>query len=227
MIGIIGALKEEVQNIKADMNIRFTETVSGCEYTVGSLNGKDIVITGCGMGKVNAACCTAVMIERYAPEIIINTGVGGSLCEDLKVLHITVAEDVVQHDYDLVPLGYKKAQVDNFDSPYFVCDKEVNRRIIEAAEGFGYKSHLVRFATGDCFVDSAEDKNRLSKEFSAKLCDMETGAIAQVCKLSGVRFSSIRTVSDSGDGGAMEFNEFLDSAAKHSSEVLKKVIENL
>ncbi len=227
MIGIIGALNEEVQNLKSDMVIEKSEVVAHCEYTVGTLCGKDVVVTGCGMGKVNAACCAAIMAERYSPDIIINTGVGGSLSDKLKVLDITVSNDAVQHDYDLIPLGYKKAQVDNFESPYFVCDEKLNEVIMAAADSLNLTSYLVRFATGDQFVDGFKDKQRLANEFSAQICEMETGAIAQVCALNGIRFSSIRTVSDSGDDGAMEFTKFLKSAAENSTLVLKKAIENL
>lgn len=228
MIGIIGALEEEVIMLRHDMEIQSSSIIAGCEYISGSLNNHDIVITRCGMGKVNAASCTATMIDKYSPDIIINTGVGGSLDESLNVCDIMIAEDVVQHDYDVVSLGYELAQVDNFDTPFFRCDKKVNAAIKKSTENLGYPAYFARFATGDRFIDLPEDKHRLADTFGAKVCDMETGAIAQVCSLHGVRFSSIRAISDSGSGtdGAMQFQKFLKLASTHSVFVIEDILKN-
>lgn len=228
MIGIIGALEEEVVMLRHDMEIKSSSIIAGCEYISGVLSNQDIVITRCGMGKVNAASCTSTMINKYAPDIIINTGVGGSLDESLKVCDIMIAEDVVQHDYDIVSLGYELAQVDNFDSPYFICDSKVNDAIKKSTENLGYDSYLSRFATGDKFIDVPEDKRRIAETFGARVCDMETGAIAQVCSLHGVRFSSIRTISDSTSGtdGAMQFQKFLKLASTHSVFVIEDILKN-
>ena len=228
MIGIIGALEEEVIMLRNDMEIKSSSIIAGCEYISGVISNQDIVITRCGMGKVNAASCTATMIDKYSPDIIINTGVGGSLDDSLNVCDIMIAEDVVQHDYDIVSLGYQPAQVDNFDSPYFVCDKKVNAAIKKSTENLGYASHYARFATGDRFIDLPEDKHRLADTFGAKVCDMETGAIAQVCSLHGVRFSSIRAISDSssGENGAAQFQKFLKLASTHSVFVIEDILKN-
>ena len=228
MIGIIGALEEEVVMFKHDMNIISSSIIAGCEYIAGTLSGQDIVVTRCGMGKVNSAVCTSTMIERYKADIIINTGVGGSLDDGLNVCDIMIAEDVVQHDYDIVSLGYDLAQVDRFDSPVFKCDKRVNDAIKKSTENLGYPSYYARFATGDRFIDKPEDKAWISQTFGAKVCDMETGAIAQVCAMHGVRFSSIRTISDSttGPDGAEQFRKFLKLASTHSVFVIEDIMKN-
>lgn len=229
MIGIIGALEEEITLLKQDMEIKESTVIAGCEYITGILFNKDIVITRCGMGKVNASSCTSTMIDKYSPDIIINTGVGGSLDDSLKVCDIMIAEDVVQHDYDIVSLGFKLAQVDNFDSPFFACDKDINNAIKKSTQNLGYASHFARFATGDRFIDLPEDKHKIAKTFGARVCDMETGAIAQVCSLHKVRFASIRAISDStsGENGAMQFQKFLQLASSHSVYVIEDVLKNI
>lgn len=229
MIGIIGALEEEIIMLKHNMEIKSSIFISGCEYISGVLSNQDIVITRCGMGKVNAASCTSTMIDRYSPDIIINTGVGGSLDDNLNVFDIMIAKDVVQYDYDIVPLGYQPAQVDRFDSPYFVCDEKISAAIKKSTEKLGYTSHYARFATGDRFINLPEDKHRLSEVFGAKVCDMETGAIAQVCALHGVRFASIRSISDSasGEDGAIQFQKFLKLASLHAVLVIKDILNNM
>ena len=227
MTGIIGALEEETSMLKKDMEIKNSCVIAGCEFVSGVLNGRDIVITRCGMGKVNAAACTAAMISSYSPDIIISTGVGGSLDDSISVFDIMIATDVVQHDYDLTSLGYPPAQVDRFDSPYFVCDKKISNAIKKSAEQLGYTSHFARFATGDRFIDLPEDKNRLAEAFGARVCDMETGAIAQVCALHGVRFAGIRTISDSssGESSAAQFQKFLSQAAAHSVSIVENILK--
>ena len=228
MIGIIGALEEEVVMFKHDMEIKNTVNIAKCEYVSGILNGQEVVITKCGMGKVNSATCAAIMIERYSPEIIINTGVGGSLDDKLNVLDIMIAQDVVQHDYNIVSLGYELGQVDNFETPFFICDERVNNAIKKSADKFGYSANFTRFATGDRFVDDPDDKTNIVKNFNAKVCDMESGAISQVCSLHGVRFANIRTISDSSSGSdsAMEFHKFLKMASTHSVFVIEDILEN-
>ncbi|MDO4939364.1 MAG: 5'-methylthioadenosine/adenosylhomocysteine nucleosidase [Lachnospiraceae bacterium] len=228
MIGIIGALEEEVVMFKHDMDIKSSAIIAGCEFVLGTLSNRDVVITRCGMGKVNSASCTSIMIERYSPDIIINTGVGGSLDESLKVCDIMIAEDVVQHDYDIVSLGYDLAQVDRFDTPYFKCDALVNEAIKKSTDFLGYTSYFSRFATGDRFIDKPEDKEWISKTFGARVCDMETGSIAQICQLYGVRFSSIRTISDSTSGpdGAVQFQKFLKLASTHSVFVIEDILKS-
>lgn len=225
MIGIIGALEEEVSMFKHDMEIENISNIGKCEYVSGTLNGQKVVVTKCGMGKVNSASCTSIMIEKYHPDIVFNTGVGGALDPDLKALDIMIAKDVVQHDYDLVSLGYKLGVVDNFDTPYFKCDEQVSDAIMESCHKFGLPAYFSRFATGDRFIDKKKDINFIVRHFKAQVADMESGSIAQVCNLHNVRFVNIRTISDAGN--EMEFTKFLKFASTHSVIVLEDVIENI
>lgn len=226
MIGIIGALEEEVVLLKHDMTDAKVENIAKCEYVSGKINGQDVVITRCGMGKVNAASCTCVMIERYHPDFIINTGVGGSLDESLHVCDIMIGEEIVQHDYDVVSLGYELGQVDNFDTPFFKGDTRVNEAIAKCCEKYDYPYYYARFATGDRFIDKPEDKKFIVDNFHARVADMESGAIAQICTLHGTRFANIRTISDSGADNAEQFHKFLKLASSHSVIIIEDIIEH-
>lgn len=229
MFGIIGALEEEVALFKHDMEIKKIEKIAMCEFVLGVLNGQDVVITRCGMGKVNAASCASIMIHRYNADFIINTGVGGCLDYSLNVLDIMIATEVVQHDYDVVSLGYKLGQVDNFETPYFVCDEKINKAIKDSADKFDIVAKYARFASGDRFIDKKEDKEWIVEHFNAQVCDMESGAVAQICTLNNVRFTNIRTISDSSSGKytAMEFHKFLKIASTHSVIIIEDLLENL
>lgn len=226
MIGIIGALEEEVVLFKHDMDIKKIETVAGREFVIGFLNGREVVVTRSGMGKVNAASCASILIHRYNASFIINTGVGGCLDHSLNVLDVVIAKDVVQHDYDVVSLGYELGQVDNFDSPYFECDKDFVRAIKNSADKFNIPATFARFASGDRFIDKQEDKDWIVEHFHAQVCDMESGAVSQICALNKVPFANIRTISDSSSGeqAAIDFNKFLKIASTHSVIIIEDAI---
>ena len=125
MTGIIGAMKIEVETIKALMENKKSEVISGVEYIAGTLHGKEIVIAVCGIGKVAAAMCAQTMILKYAPERIINTGVGGSLSEKLAIGDIAVAESLVQHDMDTSPLGDPIGHISGINIVNIPCDEKV------------------------------------------------------------------------------------------------------
>ena len=104
-IGIIGAMEAEVRELISRLQSVTTETVSGIEFNIGDLYGKRVVIAKCGVGKVFAAICAEAMIIKYAPALIVNTGVGGAIDRSLKPLDIVVADKLVQHDMDTSPIG--------------------------------------------------------------------------------------------------------------------------
>ena len=122
MVGIIGAMHIEVETIKALMENKTVETISGVDYVRGVLHGSEIVIAACGIGKVAAAMCAQTMILKYAPDCIINTGVGGSLCTKLAIGDIAVAEKLVQHDMDTSPLGDPKGLISGINKIFFETD---------------------------------------------------------------------------------------------------------
>ena len=124
MVGIIGAMHIEVETIKSLMENKTAETISGVEYVRGTLHGREIVTAVCGIGKVAAAMCAQTMILKYAPDCIINTGVGGSLSTKLAIGDIAVAESLVQHDMDTSALGDPVGLVSGINKVYFDADEK-------------------------------------------------------------------------------------------------------
>ena len=223
MIGIIGAMKIEIDGLKDMMTDKKTETVSGVEYCCGKLHGKDVVVAVCGIGKVFAAICAEAMIIKYGVDAVINTGVGGSLNEELKIGDILVAEKVCQHDMDTSPIGDPKGLLSGINQIYLSCDEKYAALLAEAAgrAGVTYKRGTV--ATGDQFVNSAEVKDRIVSEFGADVCEMEGGSIGHVCYVNNVPFGIIRAISD-GEGAEMDYMTFAPLAAKQSVVIVKKFI---
>ena len=227
MIGIIGAMTVEVEALKELMTDKCDKVISGMTYTSGKLLGKDVVITVCGEGKVNAAMCAQTMCLEYKPETIVNTGVAGGLADGLKIGDIIIATSVAEHDMDMSPLGYDVGYICGIDGIYMDCAENIVSALSKSVDscGISYKTGVI--ASGDQFISDNDKKEWLKSTFNAYACEMEGGAIGHVCVRNGIPFGVLRAISDGGDDEAsMSFPEFAALAAKNSIEVIKNFIKN-
>lgn len=228
MIGIIGAMGVEVEGLKALMEGKVSQKISGVEFTRGKINGNNVVVAACGIGKVFAGICAEIMILRYGPDYIINTGVGGTLTDKLSIGNIAVASDVVQHDMDTTALGDPAGLISGINVVNINCDEKLVGLISKAAEKEGHQYCVGTIASGDSFIADNERKKRIVDTFGAIACEMEGAAIGQVCYVNGIPFAVIRAISDDADGNAHEnYPQFLKEAAEHSVNVLLRVIKSL
>ena len=226
MIGIIGAMAMEVERLRAQMDIRETVTVSGIDFTVGALGGKDVVVAKCGVGKVYAALCAQTMILRFTPDVILNTGVGGALNPDLKIGDLVVATRTAQHDMDTSALGDPVGLVSGINQIYFPCDEPTVAKIVDAAKSLGVQCAAGTVASGDQFVSDAAQKQRIAVLFGADVCEMEGAAIGHVCTVNAVPYAVIRAVSDQADGEAMvDYPTFAAQAAQTAAAVAARFVE--
>ncbi len=221
MIGIIGAMEIETRGIKNLIENPKSETFSSIEFVCGKLYGKDVVCAMCNPGKVNASLCAEAMILKYSPEIIINSGVAGSLTDSLDVLSVAIGKDCVQHDFDLSPLGMPKGMVDGVDTIHFECDERACEILKNVCSK--YNTMVGTIATGDVFVSGEDAKAKIRKEFDAIACEMEGASIAQVCMVNEVKFSALRTISDGAN--EMDFNTFKVKAAEMSIDIIDKFVK--
>lgn len=222
MLGIIGAMTVEVDELKKIMSDTLEHTVGDMTFVSGKLYGADAVVTVCGEGKVNAAMCTQAMIMEYAPDLIVNTGVGGGLADGLKIGDVVVAFAVVEHDMDMSPLGYPIGFVGGVNRTEMPCDKKTADLLERCTRELNIPCRRGIVASGDQFISSDEKKAFLVKTFNASVCEMEGAAIGHVCIRNGVPFGVLRSVSDSGDDKAsMSFPEFAELAAKNSIAIIK------
>lgn len=226
MIGIIGAMSLELEHIKKHIKDEKEEIISGIPFTSGKIHGQNVVIAVCGIGKVFAAMCAQTMILKYRPDVIINTGVAGTLTSGLNILDIAIGEDVVQYDIDTTPLGDPKALISGINIIKVPASKPLLDKISNICKECGINSKVGTIASGDKFLHDKSEKIALSEEFSAIACEMEGGAIAQVCYVNGVDFAVIRSISD-GDGGNLDYEKFKVLAAKNSSEVILNLFKNM
>lgn len=228
MIGIIGAMRIEVETIKSLMENKQAQTVSGVEYVSGTLHGREIVVAVCGIGKVAAAMCAQTMILRYSPEAIINTGVGGSLSEKLDICDVAIAESLVQHDMDTSPLGDPVGLISGINIVNIPCDSAVVEKLEKCVEALGsVKAVRGVIASGDQFIADSAKKDYIKGNFNAIVCEMEGASIAQVCYTNGVPFGVVRAVSDCADGSShMDYGEFLPVAAANAAKLIELFVRN-
>ena len=211
--GIIGAMDVEVESIAANMQNVGHKVVSGIPFSTGTLSGRSVVLARCGIGKVNAAVCTQIMISTFGVNEIINTGVSGGISKGIRQNDIVIAERFVQHDVDTTAIGDPIGFVSTINKVYFDTDKGITSRL-KAAIGNKARTTIGTIATGDQFVADKKTGKKIHERFSACACDMEGGAIAQVCALAGVPFGAVRCISDSADEKAhMDYPEFAAKAA--------------
>jgi len=225
-IGIIGALEDEVSEIISRLDNKTTEKVGSIEFNLGEIFGKRIVIARCGVGKVFAAICAEAMIIKYAPSLIVNSGVGGALDRALRPCDIVFADKLVQHDMDTSPLGDPVGLISGINRVYFETDQRAGEILAKAASELGVNYLVGTVATGDKFISAKEDKDRITSLFGASACEMEGGAIAHTAFVNGTPFMVVRAISDSADGDAcMDYPTFLPIATKTSTALTLALIE--
>lgn len=228
MIGIIGAMKIETEALCNALDRKETACISGITYTTGILEGREVVIATCGVGKVYAAICAQTMILCYHPDLIINTGVGGTLTAELGIGDIAVASALVQHDMDTSAIGDPIGLVSGINKIYFEADEETANKLTRCVLDLGLAAKRGVIASGDQFVASRERKDFITSAFGAIACEMEGAAIAHVATVNAVPFAVLRAISDSADGHAtMDFPTFAAAAAKNSVAVLRHFLSAL
>lgn len=225
-IGIIGALEGEVAGIISRLLDSKSETFGSIEIHTGTLFGKRVAVARCGVGKVFAAIAAEAMILYCSPRLLVNTGVGGALAGGLKTCDVVFADKLVQHDMDTSPLGDPKGLISGINLVYFESDKRAVDILKKAAEKEEVNYLVGTVATGDKFVASKEDKEKIVSDFSAVACEMEGGAIAHTAYVNSTPFVVVRAISDSADGEAtMDYPTFLPLATRTSEKLTLALIE--
>ncbi len=228
IMGIIAAMESEAEKIKAAMTSREEREISGITYTSGLIGETNVVCAVCGIGKVFAAICTQTMILTYHPDYIVNTGVGGTLTHDLSVGDAALAETVVQHDMDTSPLGDPVGLISGLNIIYIPASKSLTDKIEEAAHDLGVKTKRGNIVSGDQFIADKAKKDYLVENFGGIACEMEGGAVGQVCAVNNVPFAVVRAISDSADGSAHEdYPTFVRKSAEKSAKIIISLANTL
>lgn len=227
MIGIIGAMDEEVSLLKECMEDVTIMTKASMDFYKGRMSEKEVVVVRSGIGKVNAGICTQILVDCYGVDAVINTGIAGSLNADINIGDVVLSTDTLQHDMDATGFGYEMGVIPRMDASVFVADEKLReiakaccKRVnpdISVFEG--------RVVSGDQFVSDKAKKNFLIENFKGFCTEMEGAAIAQAAYLNKIPFLIIRAISDKADDSAtVDYPTFEAKAIEHSIRLLKEMI---
>ena len=229
-IGIIGAMVEEVSELKASLQDAKVTKIARMEFCEGSFGNTDVVVVQSGIGKVNAAACAQILINHFGVTHVMNTGVAGSLNAKIDIGDIVVSTDAMYHDVDATIFGYAKGEVPQVGTASFVADEMLRKAAVEAVKEAAPDIHVFegRVVSGDQFISSREVKNHIRDTFQGDCTEMEGAAIAQVAYINEVPLVIIRAISDKADDSGQEaYDVFEKKAAMHCAHVVEYMISHL
>lgn len=227
MLGIIGAMDEEVAKIKERLENVEVQTFGGMDFYKGNFEGKSVVVVRSGIGKVNAAVCTQILADRYQVSGIVNTGIAGSLMAKIDIGDIVLSTDALQHDMDATNFGYPAGQIPRMDVLSFHADPKLLALAKECCGRVNPEIHTYegRVVSGDQFISDQKKKDWLIETFHGYCTEMEGAAIAQAAYLNGIPFLIIRAISDKADNSAnVDYPTFEAQAIIHSVNLMLEMI---
>lgn len=230
MLGIIGAMDEEVNQLKKHMTDVTICTKASMDFYSGKLNGKDVVIVRSGIGKVNAAVCSQILADDFKVSTLINTGIAGSLRAEINIGDVVLSKDVLHHDVDCVAFGYPLGQVPRMDVLSFEADTALIELAKKSCEKVNPEIGIFtgRIVSGDQFISNREKKSWISQNFNGYCTEMEGVAIAQTAYLNKIPFIIIRAISDKADDSAeMDYPAFESLAIERSVKLMLEMVRNL
>lgn len=227
-IGIIGAMAEEIELLHEHANIASQVTKAGITYYEGTLHGKSVIYCKSGVGKVNAAVCTQILLDLGA-DCVLFTGVAGAVDPQLNIGDIVVSTSCVQHDMDCSPLGFARGTIPFHPRSEFPADERLIELASAASERlFSGRSLKGKVLSGDQFIASRETVKLLHETLQGACAEMEGASVAQVCDMNETPFVIIRSMSDKADGSAhVNFSEFTVTASNNSYQIIDDIVQHI
>lgn len=233
MIGIMGALDEEVNLICSQLKAPEKKEKAGIIFHRGRLGAEEVTIVQCGVGKVNAAICTQILIDVFHCRKIIFAGVAGALLMGLTQGDVVISSHAVQFDIDLTAFGRRHGELADHDR-LIEADADMVQAATHAFDQLTKDMDtppalmVGTIVSGDSFISDPETIKWLQREFSAACTEMEGGAVGYTCKINQIPYVIIRIISDSaGKEAAEEFDSFLVKASKMLSQLIRGTVNNL
>lgn len=228
VFGLIGAMDEEIKLLLDSMENTQTTIKAGIKYYSGMIFGKTVVLCKSGVGKVNAAVTTQILLDTFGVSRILFTGVAGALHPDLNIGDIVISSQCIQHDMDVTALGYRRGVIPYQETSAFPADKTLIQLAEQACQSLKQDSVTGIVLSGDQFVASAELVASLRQELDGACAEMEGAAVAQVCFMNGTPFVIIRSMSDKADGSAhLNYRDFTVEASERSHAILEYMLKAL
>ncbi len=230
IIGIIGAMEEEVALLKQDMEVSETVEYATMSFCKGILYGKAAVVVRSGIGKVNAGICAQILVDQFGVDVLINTGIAGSLDAEINIGDMVISTDLVEHDMDATGFGYPLGQIPRMEVFSFAADPTLVAKAKAANEEANpdIQTFTGRIVSGDQFVSSSEVKERLVRTYQGKCTEMEGAAIAHAAYLNQISCVIIRAISDKADNSAtVDYPTFERQAIEHSVRLVRNLLPRI
>ena len=227
-VGIIFAMKEELDALKKYLELEKEYEIFNLKFYEGKISNVDVVLVQSGIGKVNAARTTQILIDNIQVDYIFNKGVAGGLDKSLSVGDIVIGEKLIQHDFDITAFGHNKGFIpdvgDFIDADSYLINL-ANEVLLNDKE-ISVKHGVI--ASGDIFCSESWMSEKINKKFNALACEMEGASIAQVCYLCHIPFLILRSISDvPNNNNVVTYEEFLEHSTKVIAKSMKKLLERL
>ncbi|MNC05487.1 Aminodeoxyfutalosine nucleosidase [compost metagenome] len=226
IIGLIGAMDEEIKLLLESMEDKVSTVKTGVTYYSGTIFGKKVVLCKSGVGKVNAAVTTQILLDAFGAACVLFTGVAGAVHPDLEIGDIVISSHCIQHDMDVTALGYPRGVIPYQEISSFPADPALVQLAEEACQIRQQKSITGVVLSGDQFIASAAVVAELREQLNGACAEMEGAAVAQVCFMNEVPFVIIRSMSDKADGSAhVNYREFTVTASERSYAILEYMLK--
>jgi len=223
-IGIIGAMDLEIELIKKNITILKEEIYAGFKFYIGVFKDVNLVLTSCSIGKVNAAACTQILIDKFGATSIINTGIAGSLNNEVKICDIVISNNVTYHDVRKEQMKGWFPFVEHFETSNLLAEIAVQAYKNMEIKKFNY--HIGRIVTGEAFISDNEVKSKIIKNYSPHCVEMEGSAIGHVAYINKIPFIVIRSISDNADNDAhTNYDDFEKISANNSSNLVLNMLK--
>lgn len=229
-IGIIGAMELEVEELKAKMQVKRIVEKAGMKFFEGVLSNTDVVIVQSGIGKVNAGICVQILVDTFEITTVINTGVAGSLNNKANIGDIIISSESQEHDMDVTALGYEPGIIPQMKESVFKADAKIAELAVEVCTEVNPDINVLtgKVVSGDQFISSKEQKEKLINVFHGDCAEMEGAAIAHAAYLNNIPYLVIRAISDKADGSAqMDYPTFEKAAAAHSAKLVEHLVARI
>lgn len=223
-IGIIGAMDLEIELIKNSITILKEEIYAGFKFYIGVFKDVNLVLTSCSIGKVNAAACTQILIDKFGVTTIINTGIAGSLNNEVKICDIVISNNVTYHDVRKEQMKGWFPFVEHFETSNLLVETAIQAYQNMKIKEFNY--HVGRIVTGEAFISDNELKSKIIKSYSPHCVEMEGSAIGHVAYINKIPFIVIRSISDNADCDAhINYDNFEKISANNSSNLVLNMLK--
>lgn len=229
-IGIIVAEPEEHEAIEKIVEIKSKKVIFELMFTEAVIDSKEIILVKCGIGKVNAARTTQLLIDKYNPDYIIDVGVAGALNPMLEIGDIVIGETLVQHDFDITAFGHTKGYIPGIGERIYSDEELIGKfeQAIDNKKDRNYKIEKGTIASGDIFCTEIPMKDKIYAKFNAQCVEMEGAAVAQVCNLCNKPFMVLRSISDKPNGeNTVAFEQFIKPASEKCANLLREFLKEL